>query len=117
MARIPTLDQHRDIYRKTSPFPQELDSLYITISNLPWDEYFIVFKHTDYAPLDLVGKDLAAKEFEMDDQCRRWAGKCAKTIMEANGYQIAKLPNDKPRTKRSSSELFGRITCFEKIVK
>ncbi len=113
MARIPTLDEHCKIYSETTPFPRELDSLYLAISSLPWDEYFIVFKHTDYAPLDLIGKDLIAAKFDIDDQSRRWAGKCARTIMEANGYQIAKLANGKPRTKRSSSELFGRVTCFE----
>ena len=110
--KIPTIEDHCKIYKDTTPFPRELDSLYVEIANLPWDEYFTVFKHTDYAPLDLIGKGLIQNNIKLDDRKRRWAGKCAKTIMVANGYQIAYLPTGKPRTKRCNNELFGRITCF-----
>ncbi|MFC1507955.1 hypothetical protein ACFL5R_01850 [Pseudomonadota bacterium] len=116
MAVIPTLEKHCEIYRETTPFPDDLAPLYRAIANLPWDEYLIVFKYTDYAPLDLVGKDLAAEQFELDDRSRRWAGKCARTIMEANGYRIALLQSGKSRTKRASNDLFGRVTCFEYCV-
>ncbi len=112
MVKIPSLDEHCNNYKDTTPFPDDLAHLYLDTTILPWAEYFVVLKHTDIAPLELVGKDFILKSIELDDRAKRWVGKCVKTIMIANGYEII-LHNKKPKTKRISNEMFGRGTCYK----